>query len=207
MNTSTKSILAKNIRQHLDKNGMTQIEFARAIDTVPSTVTAWLQGKTSPHADTVDKICRVFNITRAELVQDNEALSKKYTSPKYIPLYNSIYSDHKYFDDSNVERYITVDQSVTADFGIIVASQSMSDAGIEPGDIAFFTKDYDFLNGRVYAVYIIDEESVILKKVYDDNDRYILMSENSNMAPLSLEKKRVLIIGELFGIYKEWKWD
>ena len=207
MNTTTKGIISRNLQKYLDAMGMTQKELAEKIDVSVSSVSLWVLGKTAPRADMVDRICRVFKITRAEFVQDPDALPKGATPPKYIPLYNSIYSEYKYFDDSNVERYITVDQSVKADFGIIVASQSMSEAGIEPRDIAFFAKDYEFVNGRIYAVWIIDNESVILKKVYDDGDRYILMSENSNMAPLSIDKKEIFIIGELFGIYKEWKWE
>lgn len=207
MKNTTQHVIAKNIRKYLELRDMTQTELADLLEINPSSVTLWLKEKTTPRAEMVDKICKALNITRAELVQDPDALAKEYTSPKYIPLYNSIYSEHKYFDDSNVERYLTVDQTVKADFGIIVSSQSMSDAGIWPGDVAFFTKDYDYTDGRIYAVWILNSEQVILKKVYRDSDRYILMSENANMSPLSVAQSDVLIIGELFGIYKEWKWD
>ena len=207
MNTTTKSILARNIKKYLEQRGMMQKDFAKEIGATPSAVTQWLQEKTSPQADMVDNICRVLKISRSELVQDPDSLPPNTATSKTIPLYNSIYSEHNYFSDSNVERHIAVDSSVKADFGIIVASESMSDAGINPTDIAFFTKDYKFKEGRIYAVWMIGSESVILKRVYIKKNHYVLMSENSNMAPIVLEMNEAFIIGELTGIYKQWKWN
>ena len=82
----------------------------------------------------------------------------------------------------------------------------MAEAGIEPDDVAFFKKDFDFVNGRIYAVWITGSESVILKRVFESNNVYVLNSENTHIAPIVVGNSEAFIIGELFGIYKRWKW-
>ena len=204
MKMTTQQLIAKNIRKYLDDTDTTQAELADALGIHPSNVTLWLKEKTTPRADMVDKICRYFRISKEELLRDPD---NDFAISKSIPIYHSIYRGKEYFDKSNIERYIAVDNAVKADFGIIVYSNSMSEAGIWPGDIAFFTKDYNFVDGRIYAVWISDKDAVILKQVYHQNDNFVLISTNINEAPLVIDHNDAFIIGELFGIYKEWKWD
>ena len=207
MNTTTKGIIAQNIQKNLDINNMSQTDLAEKIGVSTSTVSLWVLGKNAPRAGMVDKICKALNITREELIQDpNKPFSSAAVS-KPLPIYNSFYYKNKFFDESNIDHYLAVDKSVSADFGIIVYSESMSDAGIKPGDIAFFTRDFKFIEGHIYAVWIMGNESVILKKVYTQGNNYVLASENTNIAPLVIENNQAIILGELFGIYKEWRWD
>ena len=206
MKKTTQEVLALNLQRYLDAANMTQTDLAEALGVSSSAVSLWVLGKNAPRASMVDKICKVLRISRAELILDTDVASMDTARFKSISLYNPIYSDKNFFADSNIERMIAVDQSVIADFGIIVASYSMTDAGIEPGDIAFFKKDYKFVDGRIYAMWLIDNESVILKKVYARDNQYILVSENSNMAPLVIDNNTAFVIGELCGMYKEWKW-
>ena len=123
---------------------------------------------------------------------------------KTVPLYNSYYAN---IASRNIERLIAVDNSVKADFGIIVSSDSMSEIGICPGDVAFFTKDCRYIEGHIYAVWIMGKDSVILKKVYVQHNNYVLVSENKDIPPIVVENNEALIIGELLALYKEWKWD
>ena len=204
MNTSTKTILAKNLRKFLDESGMSQQDFAKELNVAPSAVTQWLHEKTAPRADMLDKICRVLHINRIDLVLDNDALSKGMFPAKQLPLYNSIYSEKNFFEDSNIERYIAVDQSIDADFGIIISSQAMTGVGINPGDVGLFSKNYKFKDGNIYAVWLIGVDSAMLKRVYVRDNKYVFISENANMAPLIVENNEAFIMGELVGLYKKW---
>lgn len=206
MNTTTKSIIANNLRHYLSLNNIEQQELAKAIGVHPSAVTQWLQEKTTPRADMIDKICRFFKIPREELLKDPAETASILAKSKPIPLYNSIYRK-QYFDVSNIERYLAVDKSIKADFGVIVYSESMSEAGISPGDVALFKKDFKFIDGRIYAVWITGEESIILKRVFASNNGYILESENKGIPPIVVENNNAFILGELYGLYKIWKWD
>lgn len=207
MKKTTQQVVAENLQRILDAKGISQSDLARGIDVHPSTVSVWLRGEGAPRADTVDKICTYLHITRADLILDTDISSGDSVQYKTIPLYNSIYSDMNPLADTNIARMLAIDESEDADLAIIVSSYSMDGMGIEPGDIALFKKDYRFTDGRVYAVWLIDLEEVILKRVYKQNDQYTLLSANPNLAPLNIDIGKAFIIGELSGIRKKWKWD
>ena len=205
MKKTTKQIISENLQIQLVSHQMSQTDFAHAIGVTPAAVSTWIKGIAAPHANTIDKICAYFRISKDELLKDPRTPSEIIARSKTIPVYNSIYKK-QYFDVSNIERYIAVDQSIKADFGIVVYSNSMAEAGIEPDDVAFFKKDFEFINGRIYAVWITGEESVILKRVFESNNVYVLNSENTHIPPIVIDNTKAFIIGELFGIYKKWKW-
>lgn len=207
MKNTTKQVLGKNLKRHLAAAKMSQVELAKALGVAQSSVSLWLNGATAPRADMLDKICKVLGLSRGDLILDRSTSSVDTALGKYIPLYNSIYADKNPLSDGNIVRMLAVDSTVKADLGIIVSSDSMSGAGIFPGDIAFFTKSYTFQEGRIYAVWLIEEEAVILKKVYIKNNQYVLVSENNSLAPIFIEFGKAFIIGELAGIYKEWKYE
>lgn len=206
MKKTTKQIIAENLQLHLDINRISQTDLAHALGVTPAAVSSWIKGIAAPHANTIDKICRFFKISRDELLRDSDEVSSILAESKPIPLYNSIYRK-QYFDVSNIERYLAVDKSIKADFGIIIYSESMSDAGINPGNVALFKKDFRFVDGRIYAVWISGEESVILKRVFATSNGYILESENKGIPPIVVENNNAFIIGELFGLFKIWRWD
>lgn len=207
MKKSTKQVIAENLQRHLDNANMSQTDLANAIGVHPSSVSLWLKGEFSPRTSAVDKICKALNITRADLILDTDVASKDNLQFKAIPLYNSIYSDMNPLADTNIARMLAIDEAEDADLAIIVSSYSMEGMGINPGDIALFKKDYRFTDGRIYAVWLIDLEQVILKRVYKQNDQYTLLSANPDLAPLNIDIGKAFIIGELSGIRKKWKWD
>ena len=207
MKKTTQEIMAINLQRLLDTAHMNQTDLAEKLEVTSAAVSLWVLGKSVPRASMVDKICKVFNISKEELLRDPDKASMNLAESKVIPLYNSNYHLHKFQDSESIERYMAVDNTVKADFGIIVSSDSMSDAGIVPGDIAFFKHNFKFISGRIYAVWIEGAESVILKRVYPQNNSYVLISENANIPPIVVENNKAIIVGELFGIYKEWRWE
>lgn len=204
MYTPTKEIISKNLQKYLEANKMTQAELAEAINVNPSSVTQWIQEKTSPRAGMVDKICRVFRITKDEFMRNYDDPSSSALS-KSIPLYSSMYAEKNPLSDSSIERYVAADLSVAADFAIHVASPSMADVGIDYGDIAFFCKNFKFVDGNIYAVWNVVTEAVGFKRIYTSGNNLILISEHNDFAPLVIDSSQVIIIGELIGVYKEIK--
>ena len=200
--STTKSIIAKNLRYYLELKGLTQLELGAAVGASPATVTGWIQGKSAPRADTLDRICEFLGIDKVNLVF--EADSPNVTPAVSIPIYNSMYAEKNFFSDSNIKRYMSIDPSMEADFGIEVSSPSMEGAGINIGDIALFTKNFNFIEGRIYAVWILDRESIALKKVYHREGKFILVSEHSDFFPIVVGHNEALIVGELNGLYKKW---
>lgn len=204
MKTTTKSAIAKNLQHHLDVVGMSKKELASALEVNPSSVTFWVQGKATPRAEMVDKICKVLHISQADLLLDADLTTAENTLSKSIPIYRSMYADNNFFADSNIERYIPVESSVPADFGISVSSPAMNGAGIDVGNVVFFSKDFEFVEGNIYAVWILNRESIALKKVYIRDNKYILVSENDDFPPIVVGSDEAFIVGELVGLFKHW---
>ena len=203
MYTPTKEIVSRNLKKYLAINKMSQAQLAKAIDVTTSSVSLWVLGKTAPRADMVDKICRTFKITKDEFYR-NEAEATVSALSKTIPMYNSIHAELNNLE-STVERYISVDQSINADFAVRVVSPSMADVGIEYGDVALFSNvapGESIVEGRIYAVWSTDTESVAFKRVFIKDNMLILISEHKDFYPLCLESSKAYIIGELTGLFK-----
>ena len=204
MKTSTRTTVAKNLQHSLELSGMTQSDLADALGVSPASVSFWLKGTHVPRADMLDEICKVLHIPKGDLLLDADAeLSEKATS-KAIPIYRSMYADNNFFSDSNIERYLPVESTVPADFGISVSSPAMNGAGIDVGDVVFFSKDFEFVEGNIYAVWILNRESIALKKVYIRDNKYILVSENDDFPPIVVGNLEAVIVGELVGLFKHW---
>lgn len=95
-----------------------------------------------------------------------------------------------------------VDQSIQADYCMIVNDDSMKDAGIYSGDVAFLQKDFELKDGKIYAVLSEDDEIAVLKEIYHVNkDNVILMPCTYEFAPLITNINDLIVIGQLIGVY------
>ena len=77
----------------------------------------------------------------------------------------------------------------------------MIDANIYDGDIAFLRKDFDFIDGEIYAVCYGAEESASLKKLYKVDNKMMLQPCNTDYAAAFVDVDDVVIVGECIGTY------
>ena len=101
------------------------------------------------------------------------------------------------------ENYISVDNHIKADFALHVQGDSMIDANIHDGDIAFFQKTDVVDNGNIACVLLTETNEVMLKKVLLANDTAILQPCNDEYK--SIITNDFIVLGLLKGIYKEIK--
>ncbi|MDM8261901.1 XRE family transcriptional regulator [Ligilactobacillus salivarius] len=75
-----KKIMASNIRRNLDKLGLNTKEFSNKLDFKYTTVLDWVNAKTYPRIDKIEKMANFFGIEKSELVEefnyDNTYLNK-----------------------------------------------------------------------------------------------------------------------------------
>lgn len=73
-----KKIMGGNIQAYMDKHGLSRKDFAKAIKEPYSSVTDWINGKSYPRIDKIQKMADFFGIEKADLVEYHGAdLSKK----------------------------------------------------------------------------------------------------------------------------------
>ena len=69
------SIFAQNLKRLLETKGMSASELARLMNVSKSAVSDWASGRFLPRIDKVDKMCEIFNCTRADFTELTPDLS------------------------------------------------------------------------------------------------------------------------------------
>ena len=200
---SQLEVFSTNLKRILADKEISQNQLARKLDCAVPSVNAWCQGNTMPRPKMFDKLCRTLSVSRQDLLQD------KVTAPNLsvpaahpIKILGNICAGDGIIADENIKGYFFVDHSIRADYCLEVEGDSMRDANIYHGDIAFLRKNYEFMNGGIYAVVFGAEESAVLKRVYKQGDSILLMPCNQMYDPISVPAGEPFnICGELVGVY------
>ena len=175
-----------------------------------------------PSVETFLKVAKAMNISLDELskmVDENQPISLmehdlpdsiKQSVPsnisvpaaRAIPILGTICAGDGIICEQNYDGYFFIDSSVKADYCLHVEGDSMIDAEIYDGDIAFIKKDFYYEDGKVYAVVFGVDEKASLKILYREDGHWILMPCNSEYKPIIADPDDVCIVGECIGVYR-----
>lgn len=118
-----------------------------------------------------------------------------------LPILGTICAGDGVHCEENFEGYFYVDRTIKADYCLKVKGDSMIDAGIYDGDVAFIRKEFDYEDGEIYAVCWGAEESASLKKLYKVDNRIMLQPCNAEYSAILADADDVCIVGECVGTY------
>ncbi len=200
---SQLEIFSRNLKRIMADKELSQNALARKLDCSVPTVNSWCQGLTMPRRDLFDKLCRLLNVSRLDLLTDAGDIAN-ITVPAARPLQilGTICAGDGILADESFDGLFFVDNSIRADYCLHVEGDSMRDASIYHGDIAFIKKSYDVLDGNIYAVVFGDEDYATLKQVYrQEPDSLVLMPCNQKYRPIIVKADDALIVGECIGVY------
>lgn len=65
-----KEVMAKNIRFYMDKKGVNATEVCNALGFKGNTFSDWVNAKTYPRIDKIEKMANYFNVSKSALVED-----------------------------------------------------------------------------------------------------------------------------------------
>lgn len=82
MKNQNKEIFASNLKQKIDQTGMTVKDFAKQLGFKYSTVLDWVNAKTYPRIDKIERIARYFGIDKSELIETNYTGLTQEDAPK-----------------------------------------------------------------------------------------------------------------------------
>lgn len=171
----------------------------------------------------VEKIAKVLNTTPAYLMGwESEAESKREVpdwvpdnipglikpAAYAVPILGNICCGNGIFANENFDGYFYIDQSIKADFCLRAHGMSMIDAGIQDNDYVLLKKDFDIVDGRIYAVLKKETNEAYLRRLYKQEDKkhIALMPCNADYSPDFQLADDVFIIGECVGVYHEVKY-
>ena len=193
-----KDNFSKRLRDALNDSDLTQKELSERTGIAQSSISDYLKNRYVPKQDKIDLISQALSIEPAFLLGYND--NKRITG-NIIPLIGTIAAGTPILADENIEHYFLIDPSIKADFCLKIKGDSMIDANINNGDIAFIRKQPNLETGEIGAVLI--EENATLKRFYQNNGIISLQAANPKYAPILLSDGDVRILGKLVGIYSD----
>lgn len=198
-------IIGQNIKRLREKENLKQDELGIKIGVGGATISSWENGRTEPNMGYIQKLADFFDITTDKLIFGNSTPSNiiPLTRAKKVPILGTICAGNGIWCEEHYQDYILLDSHIRADFALIVKGDSMINANINDGDIAFFNKTNIIDNGQIAAVLLEDENEATLKKIYYKNDFAVLQPCNDKYDPIIT--KDFIVLGLLKGIYKEMK--
>ena len=199
----------KRLREALE---MTQETLAKQIDTTKQTIYKYENGIiTNIPSDKLEKLAEVLKTTPAFLMgwkveKDpnlNGLTNVSVPSGRWVPILGNICAGDGILCEENYNGAFFVDDSIKADLCVRVHGDSMIDAGIYDSDMVFIKKDYDYEDGKIYAVRINSDCEAVLKKVTLKDDIMVLAPCNvaSDYQAMIERSDNVSIIGECVGVY------
>ncbi len=211
-----KQIMAANIRRCLALTGKTQKEICKDLGFKEMTFSDWVNAKTYPRIDKIEKMANYFHIQKADLVEEYRATParkpweglKNIVPPedlevRKVPLLGTIAAGKPIFSDEHIEAMIPCHDS-RIDFALQIQGDSMIDAEYYDGDIVFIHSQPMVDNGQIAAVRV--DDSATLKRFYKENDSVTLMSANPLYPPMHFDASNcdeIAIIGIPVARYTE----
>ena len=74
-----KDIMSKNIKRMMKEKGLKAVDICIALDIPKSTFSCWVNGRMYPRIDKIEKMAKLFNCTKSDLVEDDFDAVRQYT--------------------------------------------------------------------------------------------------------------------------------
>ena len=190
------------LRQALEFRNMTQSELSRLSGIGKSAISQYLSGEYEAKQENIYLMSKPLNVNPAWLMGFDVPMVGGEIN-RGIPIIGTIAAGTPILAEENIEDYFVIDNRVNADFGLKVKGDSMINANIYNGDIAFIKKQPDLENGEIGAILLDDEAT--LKRFSKTENSVILQAENPSMTdwPRVYTDGNISILGKLVGVYSK----
>ena len=218
--------LGEIIKAYRDEHGLSMQDFASLSKLSKPYISQLEKNKNPktgdaivPSPDTFQKVATAMGITFDDLIRmvdKNQPMAiakiKKDKLPpniitpaaRPVPVLGTICAGDGTVAEENFSGNFFIDNTVQADYALRVNGDSMVEAEIYNGDMAFLRKDFEFRAGWIYAVVHGVDREASLKKVFRQEDKLILQPCNSDYSPIIADVQDCYIVGELVGVYHSY---
>ena len=189
--------------------GLTQTELGDKLGVGSSAVAKYEKGRVKNiKQSTIAKMAEIFGCTPSYVMalDDVPPLPPNIITPaaRPVPVLGTICAGDGAVAEENFVGNFFIDNTVQADYALRVNGDSMVEAEIYNGDMAFLRKDFEFRAGWIYAVVHGVDREASLKKVFRQDDKLILQPCNSDYSPIIADVQDCYIVGELVGVYHSY---
>lgn len=186
--------LGEYIKAKRKSLGLSAEQLAEQCGVAPSTVYRWENGDTEKiPSGQLKVLAQSLGVRPSELIDDEKTLVKlpHPESVRTIPVYSSLSCGTGLFVEDQVVDTVTVPVSMLPNknaeyFAQYAAGDSMTDAGIQDGDLIIFKKTSAIDNGQI-GCFCIDENVATCKKFSQIGGSVYLMPANDKYQPIPIE--------------------
>lgn len=194
-------VFAKNLKNLLQQNGVSQADLVARFGITASTVSDWCTGKKYPRVDKIQLLADYFGVNRAALTEDAAPEQQPYMPTYRIPILGRVSAGLPLYAEENIEGYTYIEKSPGMEyFALRVQGDSMNAVRIYDGDILIVRRQYIVENGEI-AVVVVDDDETTVKRFYQDGRQITLMPQSLNPAHVpqnyNLNTTRVRVLGKV----------
>ena len=188
------------IRQKRIELNLTQEQLGNLVGVNRAAINKWETGRvTNLKRETIKQLSEIFGISPALLVEPDISPENIIPMPtmRKIPLIGTIACGVPILASENHDGDVDVPEHIHADFALRCKGDSMINARIFDGDIAYIRQQDTIENGEIAVVLIDDEATLKRVRLYDDH--IVLEPENPQFRPIvywNEEMNDVHIIGK-----------
>lgn len=188
---------AERLKELMEDSSSNTYTLAEAVFLTPGTISKYVNAKMEPKRNTIELLAKHFHVNPAWLMgyDVDKWLDGQTPKIKSIPFIKTA----KYTDE--IQGYEAVPNDEDVDLCILVHDNSMINARIFEGDIAYVRKQSTVENGEIATVVI--DGAITLKRVYMMDNSLILHSENPTIPDKVLskkDKKDITILGKVISV-------
>lgn len=203
--------IAQNIKNLREKRGLSQMELASLLGVSDRTISSWEIGRTEPNMGYVQAMCEIFKVNADLLIYGSDEHIYSTSGMDYIriPLYSPICCGDGGFNEDNIIEYVPVPSKGLSSpdnyFCQKAEGESMSDAGINTGDLLVFEK-VSRVDTGVIGCFCVDENKAMCKKYAVVDNVIMLMPMNSGFNPVIVDPLNACFrcIGRLRKVIKDF---
>jgi repressor LexA len=172
----------ERLRQLRTAKDLSQFEFAKQIGISKSSVNMYERGEREPNFKMLEVIADYFNVDMDYLLgKTNIPLKNSVESQilpsniipmpemRKIPLLGTIACGAPVFAEEHMDGEVDIPSYIHADFALRCEGDSMINARIFNGDIAYIRKQDTVENGEIAAVLIENEATLKRVRLFDDH--------------------------------------
>jgi repressor LexA len=191
------------------KNNITQIELAKCLGVSRSAISLYELGLREPYYKFLRAVADYFDVSMDYLLDKDRSDIKQSASNSEIdiisvPIVGRVPAGIPAIPIEEIEDYFPLPASLVHKddcvFGLKIKGDSMTDIGIDNGDIVLVKKRETAENGQT-VIALIDGEEVTCKRFYKLEKKICLEPANSKYKALS--PQNVEIIGIVFKVIKD----
>ena len=203
-----KEAMAKNIKRNMRLKGVDRNRMSKDLKVSYTTLSDWINAKTYPRIDKIEMMANYFNITKADLVEEDSKPVINMDVIK-IPVVASVSAGLPLYEETDIVDTTYITDTIYKEgkdfFGLKVSGNSM-DKEFKDGDIVIVEKDAPIEDGQIGVVQVNGYEST-LKRVRYNDDTIILMPESNDPShqPQFYDKDdEVYLIGRVVGLNRSY---